>query len=349
VAFYSLATNLVSGDANFSEDVFVRGPLNSGARLDLPANQWRLIALPLTPGASPADQIANVFGDDLTGAYGADWRVYGWDETTQQYTGGTYLPSSTPLVQGEGYWVKRLASETGNHLDMTGALRVASSFDVVLVLSVAGGWNLVGNPYEYTVDWADVRVVYDSVEHDLTQAQTDGKMSRVMYTWNGTAYQAFNGMTPGAMGTLAAWDGLWVRALASGVTLRVYGAPSGGDRGVENLPRGWHVRLTAASGDSSDPGNLLGMLEGARPGYDGNDLEEMAPISDDFLTVVFPHPEWGARAGDYTTDFRPLVAPSGQGLVRWAFEVRSLSSMASCQKICSAFQPVSANGVSAES
>ncbi len=319
VVFESDATNLVAGDTNLRRDIFLRGPRNPGARLDLVAGQWHQIGLPLVPGAAPADTVASLFGDDLTGVYGTDWRVYDWDEANQQYLDNTYLPSATALAQGEGYWVKKLASEPGTFVDMTGALQVSSFFDVFLEV----GWNMVGHPYEFTVDWADVKVVYDAAEHTLADAEAAGKMVRTMYRWNGAAYSSFNGLTPGAMGTLSAWDGFWVEALASGVTLRIYGTPTGGDRASAQPPRGWFVRLVAASGAWVDDGNVLGMVEGATVGLDANDLPEMGPFADDYLTVVFPHPEWRSGAGDYTTDFRPLAVRRGQRELRWAFEVRS--------------------------
>ncbi len=323
--YYPGALNATIEEARIYDEVLtaeqLRG-LRSSSRLDLEPAQWRQIGLPLVPGAG-ADTVADLFADDLTGVYGTDWRVYDWDESSQQYAGNDYLPDSTSLEQGEGYWVKHLAAEPAPFLAMDGAMRVDSFFDVFLEVPAGGGWNMVGHPFAHTVDWADVVVYYDGAEHTLAEAEAAGKMSRVMFKWNGAAYSAYNGLTPGAMGTLAPWDGFWVEALAAGVRLRVYPTPSGGDRSAEQPPRGWFVRLVASSGAFVDDGNVLGMVEGARAGLDENDLPEMAPFADDYLTVVFPHPEWRSGAGDYTTDFRALTVRPGQRELRWPFEVRS--------------------------
>jgi hypothetical protein len=54
-------------------------------------------------------------------------------------------------------------------------------------------------------------------------------------------------------------------------------------------------------------------------GYDGHDLDEPKPTGTPNLTLVFPHGDWGEKAGTYTTDFH---APS-KNPDTWAFEVRS--------------------------
>lgn len=78
---------------------------------------------------------------------------------------------------------------------------------------------------------------------------------------------------------------------------------------LDNHATGWH-----------DHTNLLGQWQAAEPGYDARDLTEMAPFATPYLTLVFPHPEWGPKAGDYATDFRPAL---GKRLQDWTFEVRA--------------------------
>ncbi len=85
-------------------------------------------------------------------------------------------------------------------------------------------------------------------------------------------------------------------------------------------PDEWYVRLVVSSGSLVDDGNLLGRITGGADGHDGYDLEEMPATFPPYLTLVFPHPDWGPDAGDYTVDYRQ-ARPGATG--DWAFEARS--------------------------
>lgn len=84
----------------------------------------------------------------------------------------------------------------------------------------------------------------------------------------------------------------------------------------------WYLRLTAEvpSQNMKDRGNVLGHLYDSTIIKDSNDLVEMAPFGDNYLTIVFPHPEWGEDAGDYTSDYHH---PDAYKADEWIFEVRS--------------------------
>ena len=81
----------------------------------------------------------------------------------------------------------------------------------------------------------------------------------------------------------------------------------------------WYVSLTATAGDLKDSGNVLGQLRDSRRGYDLHDLKELSPFATPYLTIVFPHPDWGDHAGDYGSDFRGTHKRKN----KWIFEVRS--------------------------
>jgi len=81
----------------------------------------------------------------------------------------------------------------------------------------------------------------------------------------------------------------------------------------------WYVSLTATAGDLKDTGNVLGQLRDSRRGYDLHDLKELSPFATPYLTIVFPHPNWGDHAGDYGSDFRGTHKRKN----KWIFEVRS--------------------------
>jgi hypothetical protein len=84
--------------------------------------------------------------------------------------------------------------------------------------------------------------------------------------------------------------------------------------------REWYVRLIVEEPDAGrfDRNNVLGQLDDSKVGYDSHDLEELAPFGDTYLTLVFPHPNWRKRAGDYASDYRPVKRNT-----RWSFEIRT--------------------------
>ncbi len=321
---------------------------NCAESIPLTAGQWRQIALSCDPG--PSNTVADVFDDDLAGTYATDWIVYERDESTQSYT---QLSLASALSVGDGYWVRtNLGAQAVGNVGMdnvaTAVSLVTDSTDGAGCGTSAGRCNMVGNPHAYDVCWADVEVIDGGSTLNLAAADPGGAcqganaeangciMSRVAHKWTGSAYAPFDGITPGLEGTLVPWDGFWVSAVKPGLQLRIpetpgnCGAPLGPSApgeagpaapGAETLPEGWYIRLVAESGTLRDAANVLGVLPGSSRHYDPRDLEELAPFGNTYLTIVFPKPDWGPRAGDYSSDFRRLRA--GRWLERFQFEVRS--------------------------
>jgi hypothetical protein len=297
----------------------------------LTAGQWKQISLPCDMGG--LDTVEEVFADELgAGGYLTDWAVIERDASGQQYV---QLALTDQLEEGKGYWIKTLSS--GQSVKVEGSRNQV--MDTPLVSDAAGRVNLVGHPFEHNVCWADVRVFDGSTEHGLDQADPEvgvdracetadplGNgclMSREAYLWNGAAYQVIDGETPTMEGTLTPFDGLWVKAFSSGVSLRIpalAGCGSKQSKQPATSPGGGLVRLVVTAGDLQDPGNLLGFLSGSVDGRDRHDLVEPPPFEAPFLTVVFPHPEWDAQSSTFTTDLREVRAGAG-GV--WDLEIRS--------------------------
>ncbi|MCP4660926.1 MAG: hypothetical protein GY856_36455, partial [bacterium] len=291
----------------------------------LTADQWKMIALPC--GVGTLNTVQDVFGNDLApGDYGTTWTVYKRDEAGQQYV---ELALGDALDEGEGYWIKTV--DVGQTAKVEG--RRNAVIDVPLVSVATGRQNLAGHPFEFDVCWADVKVMDGAAE--LTLAQADPivgieracesadplgngcVMSRVGNIWNGAAYQPFDGETPAMKGTLTPMDGVWVKAFKSGISLRIP-AQVGSSCEAKAQDQGVTVRLIAESGDLRDAGNVLGWYPESVDGYDRHDLREMPPFGDRYLSVIFPHDDWGKHAGDYASDLR---AWQGSRQTEWRFDV----------------------------
>jgi hypothetical protein len=98
-------------------------------------------------------------------------------------------------------------------------------------------------------------------------------------------------------------------------------AKSNMDTGTMSSPDGWFIRLIAEAGQMRDGGNVLGQLPDSVHGYDKHDLKEMPPFDNKhYLTIIFPHEDWGMFSGDYASDFHSLSQQSGD---IWYFTVKS--------------------------
>jgi hypothetical protein len=82
----------------------------------------------------------------------------------------------------------------------------------------------------------------------------------------------------------------------------------------------WYVRLSVRSlaDRLEDPVNVFGQLADSVAGYDRHDLKELPPFSTPYLTLVFPHWDWGDEAGNYASDYR---GPGKKD--NWVFEVHT--------------------------
>ncbi len=311
---------------------------------------WSQISIACDPGS--ADTVADVFGDDLSGTYDTDWVVYRRDEATTSYV---KLATTDSLAVGEGYWIK--SNIAAQSVSLASATNVLTDIPLTGVVAArpagcadsAGQCNKVGHPHNFDVCWADVLVDDGGVLKNLAtvdpsgSCQTNGVgciMSRSAHKWTGSGYAPFDGTTPGMEGTLVPWDGFWVSANKADIELRVPATPGGpglpcgapariarggvGDPAIYGTGRPstpWFIRLSVRSGDLEDSTNVFGQLPSSRYRYDSHDLRELDPFGDEYLTVVFPHPEWGKHAGNYASDYHRVQKKRISG--KWHFEIRS--------------------------
>jgi CSLREA domain-containing protein len=318
-------------DIGALEIVTLPGCGGAGWPVAVPFGPWVMFSPPCdtflaTPGA--------MFADDMgAGIYDSDWVLWGRDSIADVYT--KLGVASPTLPVGNGYWFRTLVPPAGGALTSPGS-EYSASLSIPQVGYVTGRANLLGNPYTTWISWPDVLVNYLATDHSLSQAQTDGMMQKLLYKWNGATYLTFDPDVPGLDGIIWRGEAFWTMVFDPSGTQLVLPAPpppnvagkeSPTPAGVPHRPASlgpgeWMVRLTASSDRFVDPGNLFGRLEGASIGWDAKDLPEMPPPSfaTTWLTVVFPHADWGERAGSYTTDFRPFDRLRGDS---WDFEVRS--------------------------
>lgn len=91
--------------------------------------------------------------------------------------------------------------------------------------------------------------------------------------------------------------------------------------------REWFLRLKVNEPGTryKDHNTVIGQLLTAQDGYDSHDLAEMDPYASPYLTLVIPHQEWGANAGNYASDFRNAAGDKRWKLkpATWTVELRA--------------------------
>ncbi len=299
---------------------------------NLTAGQWDLITLPCDTGQP--NTVAEVFGDDLPIAnYNTTWTVYERDEVNDQYI---QMALGDILAPGNGYWIKTL--DTGQSVTVEGSTNPVLTMPLE-AHATNGRFNMMGHPFTFDVDWADVQVI--DGPSTLTLAQADPLigmvracdmvppdptcvMSRTAFKWTGSAYESFDGITMGAEGTLNPFDGIWVKAFKSGISLRIPAIAAGPmappiSKPSENSE--WFVRLVARTGNLESRGTVLGQLHDSLDGFDAHDLIEFPPFGNPYLNIVFVHDDWAAHSGVYLTDYRAF--DQSRKAKEWTFEVRS--------------------------
>lgn len=103
---------------------------------------YRIISVPLN---LQNNKVSDVFADDLGPEDKSKYRVF-------RYSGGatTELSASSLIELGKGYWFIAAESKTLNSGPGTTAVVGAGT---PLTIPISNGWNQIGNPFNFDVDW----------------------------------------------------------------------------------------------------------------------------------------------------------------------------------------------------
>lgn len=256
-----------------------------------PANSYRLISVPL----NLVDKTPRgVLQDDL-GAYDRQkWRFYAL-QADQRYT---EFPNGM-LESGKAFWL--IVKESGRRIRIGPG--VSHSTAAPFIISLHKGWNFIGNPFNFPA---------------LAQTRFGNGAAFGIYSFDG----AWSDPQSPELKELQPFEGYAVFTPAA-TTLainpeRAGAAPNGVRKEMNTLA--WSIRIIAACGEAQDRNNLAAVAAGAAVEWDENDHPE-PPVIGDYVSVYFPHPEWGAYAYNYCTDTRPEPR---DGEI-WEFAVRSNS------------------------
>jgi len=193
------------------------------------------------------------------------------------------------LFPGCAYWVSVPAE--GVPLRIEGnAVPGNETFQIIHEDSAAdgtlpAGFRMIGNPFDFMVDWASVQVEYQGVRMSLQQAitHTPPLISPVIYTFTPQGYK----FAVAPDGQLIPFEGHWIKLLQP-VKLFIPPARSA-LRSVANVRSSalrrdyeqrdvqWRLQLSASVGNSADTYNYVGAATSAEDGEDRYDVPKAPP------------------------------------------------------------------------
>lgn len=297
---------------------------------DKVASNFRVTAPTITAGLHiitlPYPGLANSDPQEIFGVPIGDIALARWVPSDGNYSKyhvypdeyATFAPPDGQVPSppaGLGYFV-RLGQDGVLSITASGLTDDSYNINLIRGTSAPRGWNLIGNPYENSVDWGSVEFISGNGRQDLTEATDPDKdpvTDGVLYEWVPTSsggYYTF-AVDP-TQDTLEPLAGYWLHVLKD-ATLVVYNP--GATAAARPLkpkqatpaavgPDNWLLQLQATSGQYTDPVNYVGVSSRATDGYDlGQDVAE-PPAIVDTLRLTMPRSSWGAGSGNYAKDVR---------------------------------------------
>jgi subtilisin family serine protease len=234
----------------------------------------------------------------------------------------TTLLSSSVAPIGFGYWLDLDRATTVSTTllpypsQIPGVNPIAENAIGINAYATGGGWNMIGAPFTYPVDWSVVTVVVDGVSYSMAEAVKAGYLSPALIGYaNGDYVYAI-----APSGQLEPFNGYWVRVFRD-CTLLVPPVPSASSRrqAVGANADGWKARLIASVAGDVDGQNYFGQLRSATDTEDKNDILK-PPAGAGHAYVRFNGASADGKSRALAFDMRSLV---GNATTRqeWTAEV----------------------------
>jgi len=264
------------------------------APIVLPHREWRMFSIPFN---LDNNDVQSVLEDDLGSYNPYRWRLFYWSEGRYR----EYVPPEFYLNPGEAYWIQTHLEKT---FDIEGGSTVSTStnYEISLdsssvdTIGFSDGWNMIGLPFNFPVDWKDCSISSPSVKGP--------------YYWDGEQY-----IPPENIKTLEPWKGyFFCNQSTSSATLIIPPIKSSTEiEAKEDLKKitenydlesgEWLIRIEARSDDLKDIYNYAGVKIDASNGWGRFDQPEPPQLNEDF-GLYFYHDDWEQFNGKYCCDFQ---------------------------------------------
>ncbi len=263
----------LSGEVRFAANTF-----NLTTTPGLEQNAFRMFSV---PAILNQPRLLTLFSRQLGAPNIKQWRIFRWEN-------GRYLELGQDLTldlnPGRAFW---LITKRESLIDFGAGVTLPThqAFEVPL----APGWNQIGNPFPFAIDWLTIR-----------DATSEFQYLDTLYQYLGE-YQMTDILEP--------FTGYWIqnRNSQQAITLVIPPIPATMLLKPRPWPAKWWLQIAARCGQARDAENFLGVATRANAMWDPLDHAEPPGIGE-FVSVRFSHPDWISFPDDYTTDFQPAEA-----------------------------------------
>jgi hypothetical protein len=264
-----------------------------------PAMIYRMISVPLSMDNA---LVTGLF----TAMLSVEWHIFTYEQSASS---NIELPAASGVHRhvelGRAYWLA-----TRNEVELTtDPVGVSTPTEGPYEIALLPGWNQIGSPFAFAVDWDLVMV------DTLTSAKAESTLvierpqrwipSKDRY--NLVAEEDGERVT-----VLEPFEGYFIFA-RSPVTLHIPPVALPDAPAVvtlsqaENAPppaaHEWRLHIVAEAAGISDGGNYVGVRSDAVTGRDRHDIHDAPMSPGKSMSLYFPHIGWERYPGFYTTDF----------------------------------------------
>jgi len=160
-------------------------------------------------------------------------------------------------------------------------------------MSLYQGWNQVGTPFYFPIDWTDV----------FTASGSDVVQGGVAFMYDGSGWVHADQLNP--------FGGYFIYTTSGGNNLKIPARESGQNFHKQSMfaqlsADEWTIQLKAFSGRNHDQHNFLGVRRASADEWDITDMMDPPPIGNSYVNVFFPNTNWLINAGQYSGDFKAV-------------------------------------------
>ena len=241
-------------------------------------NAYRIISIPLILD-NPDPH--NVLEDDFGGYDETKWRFCEWKDGRWVFLDDSGISRFSP---GKGFFL--IVRDAGKTITTGSGMGLPQ--DTTFYIPLQSGWNLIGNPFAFEIP-------------DSFLSLENGEQL-VIYSYKGS-WDIVHSILP--------FEGYAVKVQDS---TNLIVKPEGGSHkgssssfsptAIGKPPSA--VVIIATCESARDEINYIGTAEDAKVGKDRYDLYEPPPVGE-YVSLYFPHKDWGKYADNYTTDIRPKL------------------------------------------
>ncbi|OQX96197.1 hypothetical protein B6I21_01680 [candidate division KSB1 bacterium 4572_119] len=242
------------------------------------------------------EDIDSVLVDDLDPYDPHYWRLFDWNQLDTNYV--EYKDSTwdngKSFSRGKSYW---LITDRPKQWD-AGSGQTPDEDEFLITLTP--GWNMIANPYPYTILWSNIIKSDEEVISDL---------------YHYSVFDSIGWLHGSSVLTMLPWRGYFIENKDSvNQSLIIPGNeffdyPMMKNKSIKEIYQakypGTRMLITAEvkCGKYFDTNNLYGVSDRAKQGYDKYDSREVPAIGD-YVSLSVNNHNWANKKGNYTIDFQ---------------------------------------------